>query len=332
MTPALSVVLPFRDAAATIAEALQSLRGQSLRAFEGVLVANRSRDASAAVARDLCEQDGRFRLLTVDGSLEDALNAGVAAARAPWIARMDADDRAHPERLERQLSALTADPALSIVSCRVACFSSARLGQGMRRYESWLNSLVSADDIREALFVESPLVHPSVVVSRQAVLAAGGYHATGGPEDYDLWMRLLLGGHRAVKLPEVLLEWRDGPQRLTRTDARYHADRLFATKLRYFPRVVSPGTPLQIWGAGPIGRRWGRALRGRGYVIRRFIDVDPRKLGRVVGGAPVEPPERLAAGDGFVLAAVGSPGAREQIDAYLRAAGLRPWDAYLAVA
>lgn len=202
----------------------------------------------------------------------------------------------------------------------------------MRRYVRWSNSLVTPEQIRNALFVEAPLVHPSVVIARGALEAVGGYRDLGLPEDYELWMRLILSGYRAAKVPEVLLDWRDSPRRLTRTDPRYDASRFLATKLRYLPAVIPAPRPIQIWGAGPIGRRWARELRGLGYEIRRFVDVDPRKLGRRLRGVPVEPPSVLHTRDGFVLAAVGTPGAREQIEAALAARGLRPWLDHLAVA
>jgi glycosyltransferase involved in cell wall biosynthesis len=327
-----SVLLPFRNAAATLAAALDTIRVQSLQSFECLVIDNESTDNSARIAAALCRSDHRFRVLRQSGDLVEALNAGVEHARAPYIARMDADDLAHPRRLERQLAWLTADPSLTIVSSLVAGVPGQQLRDGMHRYLSWLNTLRSPDEIRNALFIESPLVHPSVMLSRDAVRSVGKYQHTSGPEDYDLWLRLLLGGHRAAKVPEPLLHWRDSPDRLTRVDPRYQRQRFFDTKLRYFPIVVPPGTQFQVWGAGPIGRRWARALRTRGYAIRRFIDVDPRKIGRTACGASIEPPEYLTPGEGFVLAAVGSPGARERIESYLRGRDLRPWRDYLAVA
>lgn len=330
--PRVSVILPFRDAADTLHDAVASIERQSLSAFECVLIDNGSKDASAEIAAMACRRDPRFRLLRVGDGLVRALNAGVAAARSPLVARMDADDVAERLRLERQLALLDADPSLSIVSCLVEGFAVDGRRAGMPRYEAWLNALRTPDEIRAALFVESPLVHPSVVMRRTALEQAGGYHDVDGPEDYDLWMRLILGGHRAAKVPEVLLYWRDSPERLTRTHPRYVAQRFFETKLRYFYRVRAPGSWLQIWGAGPIGRRWAKALLTGGYLVRRFIDVDRRKIGRLAHGVRICSPDELAARDGLILAAVGSPGAREQIETDLQSRGLRPWDDYVAVA
>jgi len=260
-----------------------------------------------------------------------ALNAGVAAARTPLIARMYADDVAHPRRLERQLQRLAADPTLSVVSCLVECAAAPAAGEGMRRHVQWLNSLRTPEAIRAAAFIESPIAHPSAVIRRAAFDAVGGYSDNGGPEDYDLWLRLLVRGHRAAKVPEVLLAWRDLPQRLSRVDARYDRRRFFTTKLRHFPAAVPRGTTLQIWGAGRTGRRWARALTGRGYEIARFVDIDPRRWGQLIHGVPVHAPATPERADGFVLAAAGSLGAREAIEHCLQPRGLRPWFDYLAI-
>lgn len=331
-TPQVSVVLPFRDAAATLDDALRSIGAQTMPGFECVLVDDGSLDSSAGIARTAARRDGRFRLLRSDGGLVAALNAGIAAARAPLIARMDADDLAHPTRLERQLHALQADPSLSVVSCLVECFPAALLRDGMRRYAAWLNGLRTPDAIRAALFVESPIAHPSAVVTRSALDAVGGYRDTGGPEDYDLWLRLLLRGHRAAKVAEVLHYWRDTPGRLSRVDRRYERRRFFATKLAHFPSAVPLEAELQIWGAGRTGRAWARALRERGYTVHRFVDVAPRRWGRAIDAVPVYPPHAPDRRAGFTLAAAGSPGARQSIEGWLQHCGLRAWSDYLAVA
>lgn len=330
--PALSVVLPFRDAAATLLEATDSLRAQTFADFECLLVDHASRDDSPALARDVARSDARFRVVRCEGSFVDALNAGVAHGRGTLIARMDADDRAHPQRFALQVEALRADARLTVASCLVRCFGDRPLAGGMRRYEHWLNALREPEEIRAALFVESPLAHPSAVFRRDAFDAAGGYRDDGGPEDYDLWMRMLLAGGRARKVRRVLLEWRDSPERLTRNDPRYAKARFFATKVRHFPRVVPRQTPLQIWGTGPTARRWARALRTGGYVIRRFVDLIEKRHGGTVQGIPVGPVEDIDPADGFIVCAVGLRGAREIIDEHLSARGLRRGEHFLAVA
>lgn len=324
--------MPFRDAAATLPEALDSIAAQTLSRFECILVDHLSRDDSASLAARHARRDARFRVLRCDGSFVDALNLGVAAARGDLIARMDADDVAHPQRLALQVATLDGDPRLQLVSCLVECFPVAGLGDGMRRYEAWVNDIVGPEEIRAALFVESPLPHPSVVFRRCAFAAAGGYVDTGGPEDYDLWLRMLLGGARATKVPRRLLRWRDSPRRLSRVDRRYAKQRFLATKLRHFPSLLSRATPVQIWGSGRTGRRWTRHLRGAGYDVRRLVDFVDSRVGRTVQGFTVEPPATLRREDGVVLAAVGVPGARTLIEEELRGRGFAAMRDYVAVA
>ena len=144
---------------------------------------------------------------------------------------MDADDVAHPERLQVQLEELERDPKLDVVSCRVAHFSdNGPVGRGFQLYEEWLNALVCHEDILRERFVESPLPHPTVMARKRVLLAAGGYRDRGWPEDYDLWLRLAERGCRFGKVPRVLLHWRDHGDRLTRNDSRYAVERFLERK------------------------------------------------------------------------------------------------------
>ena len=79
----------------------------------------------------------------------------------------------------------------------------------------------SPDAIAREIWIESPLAHPSVVMRRTCLERLGGYQDHGWPEDYDLWLRMHLAGERLAKVPEVLLDWREHPARLTRIDSRY---------------------------------------------------------------------------------------------------------------
>lgn len=332
VAPRVSVVLPFRDAAPTLPAALDSIAAQTFPDWECLLIDDGSRDASAEIARARAATDPRWRLLHAGGGLVDALNRGVAAARAPLIARMDADDIALPHRLARQVAAFDADPALTVVSCLVEAFPAAAITDGMRRYLAWLNAVLTPTDIRNALFVESPIAHPTAMIRTSALRAAGGYRAFDGPEDYDLWLRLLLDGGRAAKVPAVLLHWRESPTRLSRVDPRCHRRRFFATKLAHLPRVVRQGTAVQIWGAGPTGRQWARALTARGYPVRRFHDVAPTRWGRAIDGIPVYPPAAPDPEQGFAFAAAGTAGARAQLEQWFVQHGLRSWEHFIAVA
>jgi glycosyltransferase involved in cell wall biosynthesis len=334
MSPLVSVLLPVRDAAATLGECLESLAAQSLRDHEVVAVDDGSRDGSGALLARAARRDPRVvHVRTGRRGLVAALNLALRHARAPLLARMDADDVAHPERLGRQARRLAADPGLGVLGCRVRLLGGGA-NQGMRDYVDWLNGLLDHETIVRDLYVESPLAHPSVMMRAADLRALGGYRAFDGPEDYDLWLRAHERGLRFAKDPEVLLDWRDGARRLTRRDPRYAAARFRALKLEALERgPLSTARPVVIWGAGPIGKAWARALRARGHHLAAFVDVDPRKLGRVVHGAPVVPLDGLPRlGGALHLGAVGRKDARARIRAAAAERGLADGRDLLAVA
>jgi len=83
------------------------------------------------------------------------------------------------------------------------------------------------------------------------------------------------------------------------------------------PRLARGGRPVVVWGAGPTGKRLARALEVHGVRTRRFVDIDPRKIGRTARGAPIVSPEALRAGEDTLVVAVGVRGARELVRAHL---------------
>src|ERR1700734_3315203 len=102
MTPRVAVLMPVRNGARWLGDAIGSVLGQTLRDFELVVVDDGSTDETPRILDDFARRDGRVRIVRQDAcGLVDALNRGLAEARAPLIARLDADDRALPERLDR---------------------------------------------------------------------------------------------------------------------------------------------------------------------------------------------------------------------------------------
>ena len=210
------------------------------------------------------------------------------------------------------------------MGCRVALVDGGRSGNaGMRAYVDWSNTLLTHEEIAGDMLVESPLAHPSVIMRAAALRGLGGYRAFPGPEDYDLWLRALHAGCRFGKVPEVLLEWRDSAARLSRTDARYAPERFFDLKVEWFLRMVPPGDGVVVWGAGPIGKAWARRLAEGGRSVLAFVEVDPRKIGQTVHGAPVVAVDAAAGyGRALHLAAVGRPDARRRIREAAAARGI----------
>ena len=208
--PLVSVLLPCRNGRTTLDETLASIRAQTLKSYEVIAVDDHSDDGSYELLATAAARDPRFRLLRspVRG-LVSALNYGLGHARSQLVARMDADDRMHPRRLELQYRHLRRHPETSVLGSRVQVFPEDVLTDGLRHYLEWQNTRISAESIATDIYVESPLAHPSVMMRKEAIQRIGCYRAGMFPEDYDLWLRLFAAGAVLEKLPQTLLEWRD---------------------------------------------------------------------------------------------------------------------------
>jgi len=316
MLPALSVLIPARDAAATLEEALASVAGQTFTDWEALVVDDGSTDDTAELAESWTQRDRRFRLLRQEApvGIVGCLNRAVDEARAPVLARMDADDVALPTRFERQLARF-ASGDVHAVGCQVRYFPPAQVAGGALRYEAWLNSVITPEEHDRDMFVECPLAHPTMMLQADALRFVGGYAARGWPEDYDLLLRLWEAGYGMAKVPEVLLHWREAPGRTSRTQPEYSLDALVRCRAHYLARTHLRELPVLVFGAGPVGKAMARALQAEGVRLEAFVDVDPRKIGQTVHGVPVL--NRWEAfrlrGRAFGVAALGQPGARAEL-------------------
>jgi len=324
--PRVSVLLPCRDAARWLDTCLDSLVAQTQPGVEILAVDDGSTDGTRGRLRARARRDPRLCVLETGGAgLVAALRLGAGAAAAPFLARMDADDVAHPERLARQVGFLGARPDVAACGTGVALFPPSAVGYGYRRYERWLNGLRSPEDLARDLFVECPVAHPALMIRRPVFDTLGGYRDKGWPEDYDLMLRLHAAGGRAANLPEVLVRWRVRPDRHSLRSARYAPAAFRRCKVHYLRAAFLPeGRPVVVWGAGKVGKPLARELIRQGTPVAAFVDLDPRKVGQEIHGAPVlAPADVQARPDDYVLAAVGSPGARDEIRAALGGFGRR---------
>jgi len=323
--PRISVLLPARDAAATLAACLASVERQRERGFECIVVDDGSRDATRAIAAAFARRDARFRVVaTPPRGLVAALNEGLALCRAPLVARMDADDLMHRDRLAAQAAALDADPTLAGVGCHVRCFPRAGLQGGLRDYEAWLRTIDTAWRVAVERFVECPLPHPTWMLRRE-VATALGYRDCGWAEDYDLLLRLFASGRRMGVVPRRLLAWREGASRLWRTHGAYAPDRFVACKAHHLAHgPLRHADAYLLWGHGESGRALRRALEVEGKRAAAIVEIHPRRLGNVIHGAPVVRPEAIPSQPRLPLvAAVSGAVARGEIRSMCTRLGLR---------
>lgn len=212
--PHVSVVIPAYNAQRYLADSLDSVLAQTFREFECIVVDDGSTDRTPQMIDDLARRDLRFRRLTIPhGGIVKALNAGIEVARGRYIARTDADDICLPPRFERQVQYLDAHP-----ECVV-------LGSKVTLVDPFNATLWDVDVKADHEAIETELlrgngwavVHPSTMLRRSAVLAAGGYRAEyEWVEDLDLFLRMGQIG-RIANLQEPLLRYRQHFASVNRT-------------------------------------------------------------------------------------------------------------------
>jgi glycosyltransferase involved in cell wall biosynthesis len=337
--PIVSVIMPCYNVDKTLDEAIQSLLQQTLLEIEILAIDDGSTDSTLNSLKVWAKKDQRLQILQrPHEGIIPALNAGLASCQAPFIARMDADDIAHPDRLAKQVAFLESHPDIAVVSCLVEGYPPEDVRKGFEFYLKWLNSLLTSVAIAREIYIESPVAHPSVVIRKSWMDQIGGYQDHGWPEDYDLWLRLHLAGAKFAKVPETLLSWREHPHRLTRTDSRYSVENFLRAKAHYLCQgPLQDRDSVIIWGAGQMGRRLSKHLLKEGAPLVAFIDIDPKKIGRKRRGLPIHAPSDLPElwsrfNLPVLLASVGSRGARLLIREQCTSMGLKEASDWWAVA
>jgi len=240
--PRVSVLMPVSNGLRWLREALASLSSQTFRDIEILALDDGSTDGTAEVLASW--PDPRLRTIRTGGiGVGAALALGLREARAPLVARQDADDSSMPERLERQVAFLNRYRHIDLLGCCAEYVDE----NGDPLENDWVRTIRAQQDgavtpaqIRDLMPLSCCLTHGSVVARADALREAGGYRAEAAPaEDYDLWLRLL-PERELAKLPERLYRHRVHAARASAETSADHARQTIAAKLAYVRRVM-PG-------------------------------------------------------------------------------------------
>jgi glycosyltransferase involved in cell wall biosynthesis len=209
-SPLVSVVVPAWNAEKTLAETLASVAAQTYRNIEILIVDDGSADMTGAVAREFCRSESRARLISKEnGGVALARNRGIAESSGEWIAPLDSDDLWHPTRLEKMVAAALSapdEPGFVYCWCRHIDAEGRIKGSG----PPWI---ISGRSFRQLAYMNAVGNGSSLLASRHALLAIGGYDASlraeraQGAEDMLVQIRIARE-HPIVCVPEYLVGWR----------------------------------------------------------------------------------------------------------------------------
>lgn len=198
--PLVSVLLPVFNAEKYISEAIESIQNQSFRDFELLIINDGSTDGTLGILQQHKKTDDRIVIISrANKGLVDTLNEGIDVARGQWIARMDADDVALPNRLALQLAVLEQTGA-DICGGGIEFF-----GTSDRRI---IKHPIGDDEIKTALYFGSAFAHPTVMMKTELVRQLRYDKQWEKCEDYDLWQRAAHAGWTMTNVPEVILRYR----------------------------------------------------------------------------------------------------------------------------
>ncbi len=325
MRPKISILLPVRDAERTLKTTLSSISRQRMDEWECLVLDDGSKDRSLEIARAAADRDPRFRVHPGEArGLIHTLNEGLKWAESDLIARMDADDWMHRDRLLAQSSLLESHLELDAVGCFVRTFPRQSLQDGRRRYEEWLHSLTDPETLWRNRFIECPVAHPTLMIRREKLLELK-YHDRGWPEDFDLMLRLLRKGPCVGMVQKRLLGWRDQPERLSRVDTRYALAEFTRCRAWHLSEdFLAAHSTFSLWGHGRTGRALRKALETLGRTCSMIVDVHPRRIGESIRGALVISPDALPTHiqDPMIVSVAGA-GPRKEIRTALAAKGYR---------
>ncbi|HEY0161239.1 MAG TPA: glycosyltransferase family A protein [Edaphobacter sp.] len=229
----LSVIIPAYNAARYLADTLNSVMRQTVLPDEILVIDDGSTDETAAIAESFGPLVRVYR--RTNSKLSATRNFGVQQATGEWIALLDADDLWEPNKLERQLAVLAANPTADV------CYTGRieMLDDGKTLTPGKVISVADPRDIRKALFRNTNFLPSAVIVRRSLYLSTGGCDPKVVIEDWDLWLRLLHAGAKFVCCPEPLVHYRIHTASLTAKTGMI----AFQSKEEIYNRLVYPYLP-----------------------------------------------------------------------------------------
>lgn len=277
--------MPVKNTANFLSDCLNSIIQQTEKNWELLAINDHSTDDSFAILNQFAEKDSRITVLNNNGAgIIDALSLAYQNSKGQLITRMDSDDVMLPVKLEVLKRQLIDKGEGHLSTGLVQYFSASELGNGYLKYQDWLNELTTHGTNFQDIYKECVIPSPCWMIHRTDLEKCGAFQPDRYPEDYDLCFRFYENGLKVIPTDKVLHQWRDYPNRTSRTDKNYADNRFLDLKIHYFLKLENDRhRPLVVWGAGKKGKWIARQLIGQ-KVDFQWICNNDRKIGKDIYG------------------------------------------------
>ena len=286
----ISILVPFKNTESFLVECLDSILEQTYTNWELLIVDDSSTDSSYQIVQNYAIKDARIHLFSNNGSgIIEALRTGYKQAKGRFVTRMDSDDVMALNKLEQMQESLVTHGKGHLALGKVRYFSEAGIGDGYKRYETWLNNLTSQGSNFNEIYKECVIPSPCWMLYKTDFERCGGFTPNTYPEDYDLAFRFYKQGLKCIPSKDVLHHWRDYAVRTSRVDANYAENSFLELKVHYFLELShDKEKTIIIWGAGSKGKKVAQLLIKKNTPFEWVCD-NPKKIGKDIYNHTLKP-------------------------------------------
>ena len=202
--PLVSIIMPVYNRASFLEVAIKSIINQSYQNWELIIIDDASTDSSQNIIKNFIRQEPRIKLLknSTNQHIVYSRNKGLKKAQGKYIAFLDSDDRALPERLERQVNFMENNPKVGVCGSAVELINTTGKILKVRSYPE------KDAEIRVAFFFFNPILQSTAIVRKECFDKLGFFDDQfRNAEDLNIWFRF---GNQYLlhNLPEVLGQYR----------------------------------------------------------------------------------------------------------------------------
>lgn len=286
----ISVLMPVKNTAIFLEACLNSILQQTEKHWELIAIEDHSSDESWSILQRFAKKDKRIKALQNTGNgIIDALKLAYKNSSGELITRMDSDDIMLPEKLAVLKNQLTQNGVGHLATGQVQYFSADGLGDGYKKYQNWLNGLTAKGNNFKEIYKECVIPSPCWMLHRADMDKCQAFLPNRYPEDYDLCFRFYENSFKVIPNDQVLHQWRDYPNRTSRTDKNYADNRFLDLKVHYFLKLEQDKKrPLVLWGAGKKGKLIARQLIAA-KVNFHWVCNNDKKIGKDIYGKVLLP-------------------------------------------